>query len=535
MGYLPKLPYSAQRKQSQILQFRGTNLTDNYPFGSVRESLNITTDRFPYIASRNARDALEYINVSSISNWDKLIVIQGTSVYIDGTRVAGSVYSTPKQFAVVNTKLVIWPDKVYIEMSDAQKTIKPLGCKAENISGSFAAATNTLTVTGGDISGFKANDVVLISGCSVADNNRYLRIYDVTSNVITFDDAYAAAVTDASGQTGLGIDRDIPDMDYICASENRLWGCSSKTQTIYASALGDPTNFYTFSNMESDSYVQPIGTDGDFTGCSAYSSSVLFWKEEQLHKVLGSNPSEYQVYTYNVEGVKKGCDKSLCNINDTLFYVGLHGVHAFSGGAARKMSEALGGIELSNAAAGSDGERYYLSAQTGDEWNLWVYSLKTGLWIREDDTEVIQFTRIGDVLYGIKRTSNSSLGIRTGYVFIFDNGEPIDGDTPWSMTFAPFMETVSGSYNSASSIFAKKRYGRMHIRVELPEGSYIVASVRMDGGRWYEAGRIVGEKAGVKMLTVPIKTCDRLELKLEGKGPFCILNMQRTYTIGSER
>lgn len=627
MSYLPKLPYSEQRRQSQILQFRGMNLTDNYPLGSVRESENITTDRFPYIASRNARGAVEGEHntyVSSLFNWDELVKVSGFVLYIGDERVAdpqGLIGSAEKQFAVVNTKLVIFPEKVYIDMSERDKVIRPLANTAIGTGGIVFNATDGViaipAVDEGDFSLFGANNALYVSGCVDTENNtvsKYTRIsgvesygatsshytsrsadgtrkafplsgkgashnfvenvwlidadnnrepasgwtFDFETHTVNFSTApasgYKVEIKSKPGAVVLKVDtaytpvysgteganvkvtfeRDIPQMDYICASENRVWGCSNKTQTIYASSLGDPTTFYAYSGVDTDSYAVAVGTDGDFTGCAAYSSSVLFFKEECLHKVLGGYPSQYQIYTYNLNGVKKGCHKSILNVNDTLFYVSLHGVCTYTGGGSSVLSSALGDISLSGAAAGSDGEHYYLSAKTADKWNLWTFSLKTNMWVREDDTEVIAFTTIGRTVYGIKNRSVIP-SMRYGDIFILDGGEPIDKDTPWSLTFTPFYETVSGSYNAQSSIFAKKRYGRMHLRVELPKDSYIVASVRMDDGRWSEAGRIVGQASGVYMMTVPIKTCDKCELKLEGKGSFCILNMQRFYTIGSER
>ncbi|MBQ6552430.1 MAG: hypothetical protein IJL83_02270 [Clostridia bacterium] len=536
LRYLPKLPYQTQQKESQILQFRGLDLTDNYSAGSIVESENISSRRYPYITSRNARELVEGYNVAfSLTEWDDLVVVERGNPLTSEVRIkigdevvrSGGILLTtqPKQFAVVNTKLVIWPDKVYIDMSEQTRTLRPLGHKVTGVAGTFDADANTLTVTSGDVSGFKLNDVILVSGCVNTDNNIYLRIYSVAGNVITFDDAYTSLVLESGSETDMTLDRDIPDMDYICASENRLWGCSSATQTIWASALGDPTNFYTYSGLTTDSYVIPVGTDDAFTGCAAYSSSVLFWKEERLHKVLGSNPTEYQIYTYTMEGVKDGCYKSITNVNDTLFYVGLHGVYAYSGGSARLISEALGETAFDDAVAGSDGENYYLSARTAGEWNMWAFSLKTGLWVREDNSRVIDFARDGVDLYAI-------IG---GFVRKVNGSGQIDGDTPWSLTFAPFFETTTGNYGAARAVFTKKRYGKIHIRAELPAGSFLVASVRQDSGRWTEAGRIVGAASGVHTMVVPIKTCDKFELKLSGEGPFTVLGLERLYRIGSER
>ena len=623
MKYLPKLPYSTQQKHSQILAFRGINLTDNFTPGSAADSENISTRRYPYIATRNARGvpAGEHNDfVTSLFAWDQLVKVVGTRIYIGDELVADPEYlvdSSPKQFAVVNTKLVIFPDKAYVDMSESPKRIRPLANSAKGTGGVvFNATDGTIAIPAvdeGDFSLFTANNALLVSGSANAENNTYMRItgvetysaskshyqvfnahgtekefvlsgaaaghnfvtkawlidgngvkteasgwtfdpethtvifstapasgykVEVKSNpgavILSVDKAYTPVyASEEDAETVITFDRNIPDLNFICASENRVWGCSNKDRTIYASSLGDPTTFYAYSGVDTDSYAVAVGSDGDFTGCCAFGSSVLFWKEDLLHKVLGGYPSQYQIYTYNLNGVKKGCHKSIVNVNDTLFYVSLHGVMTYTGSGASSLSAALGDIELSQAAAGSDGESYYLSAMTGGKWNLWCYSMKTGMWVREDDTEVIAFTAIGRTLYGIK--NRSVITIRYGDVFILDNGEPISADTPWSVTFTPFIETVTGTYGSRTSIFAKKRYGRLRFRAEVPQGSYMVASVRMDGGRWEEAGRIVGDKAGTQTMVVPIGACDKFEIKVEGKGPCTILNFDHEYTIGSER
>ena len=622
MKNLPQMPYSTQQHHAQILSFRGIDLTDNYSPGSAVDTENVSTRRYPYITTRRARGVPSGEHnsfVTSLFDYNGLIKVVGQLLYIGETAAADPQHlltSAEHQFAVVNTKLVIWPEKIYVDMSETTKVIMPLENTAVGAGGVVFNATDSQiaipTVDEGDFTLFKENNALLVSGCSESGNNTYMRITGVESVagklrytvfhgdgttkkfvlygvaakdnfvtnvwlidsddnrtdasgwtfdnethtvafstapasgykvevkskpgavVVSVDGAYTpvtAAIEDAEAMITFA--RNIPDLDFICASENRLWGCSNKDQTIYASSLGDPATFYAYSGVDTDSYAVAVGTDGEFTACCAYGSSVLFWKEELLHKVLGSYPSQYQIYTYNLNGVKKGCRKSLVNVSDTLFFVSLHGVCTYSGGAVRTFSSALGETDFSLAAAGSDGENYYLSALTNGKWNLWCYSMKTGLWVREDDTEVVEFTTIGKTVYGIRNRSVLP-SLRYGDVFIVDGGDPIDADTPWMIQFTPFVETVAGTYNSKSSIFAKKRYGKLRFRVDVPSGSYMVASVRMDGGRWFEAGRVVGDKAGTQLMVVPVKVCDKFELKLEGKGPATILNFDREYTVGTE-
>ena len=66
------------------------------------------------------------------------------------------------------------------------------------------------------------------------------------------------------------LSRKVPDMDFVCEWNNRLWGCSSEKHELYASALGDPYNWNVFEGTSQDSYILTIGSTGEFTGICAY-------------------------------------------------------------------------------------------------------------------------------------------------------------------------------------------------------------------------------------------------------------------------
>ena len=193
-------------------------------------------------------------------------------------------------------------------------------------------------------------------------------------------------------------ERKVPDLTCICECDNRIWGAEGKT--IYASALGDPTNFYVYDGVSTDSYAVAVGTEGEFTGCIAYSSTVLFWKENCLHKVLGSYPAQYEIYTYTVPGIQKGSEKSLAVINETLFYKGRNGVYAYSGGTPELLTENFGTRRFFDAVGGTDGERYYISMRTekGD-WELYVFDTLRAIWLREDATHALDWAYLDGTLY----------------------------------------------------------------------------------------------------------------------------------------
>lgn len=504
--YLPQIPYNVSKTKSEIMAMRGINWSDRIQDGDLRDAKNLSARRYPYIATRRGRKQLEtYENATALTAWGKLVAVQGTDLLYDG-EVVGQVSEGEKQFAVVNTKMVIFPDKVYLDIGT--KEIKPLGASISGKGATFT--TNTVKVTWGDLTKkFSVGDSINIKGTT--KNDKDVAIKALTKDTITVS-ANAFTAETAAGE--VTIERKIPDLDYICESENRLWGCSSKEQTIYASALGDPTNFFVYEGLATDSYALAVGTEGDFTGCVKLTSSVLFWKETKLHKMLGGYPAEYSLYTYDIEGLQKGCHKSMQVINEVLYYMGIHGVYAYSGGTPSLISANFGAQTVSDGVAGNDGDSYYLSMKAGNRHHLMVYEIENGIWVREDDTKALDFTRIGKDLYFLSSD---------GKVWLADSGED-DKDMEWLAQFAPFYESVNG----------RKTYSRLLLRVEIHKGSYITVETRADGGVWKPFGRIVGNETDVKMFRLPLMRCDKMELRLSGKGPATILSVMREFSVGSD-
>lgn len=511
MKVLPYLKYSMRTAQSEMVAMRGINYSDQMQDGDLRDTKNLSARRYPYITTRRARAKQEgYSGGTGLTAWGKLVVVQGTDLLYDG-EIVGQVSAGEKQFAVVNTKMVIWPDKVYLDMTS--KKVIPLGASVTGSGATFTA--NSMKVSGwGDLTAsFKAGDAVTITGCTTEEaNNIDFVIRSVTADTITVTSNTFTAATEES--TAITVERKIPDMDFICESENRLWGCSSDAQTIFASSLGDPTNFYNYEGLSTDAYALAVGSEGEFTGCCKLGTSVLFWKETKLHKMLGSYPAEYSLYTYDIEGLQKGCHKSLQVINEILFYMGLHGVYAYSGGTPSLISSNFGDHEFSDAVGGNDGDSYYLSVMDGDESHLFVYETISGIWVREDDTRVLDFARVGKDIYFL--TSG-------GEVWLADSKKD-DPELEWLAQFTPFYETIQG----------RKSYSKILLRMELPKGSWMAAEVRCDEKRWVECGKVIGNEHDVVPMRIPINRCDKFEIRLRGKGPCTILSVLREFRVRSD-
>lgn len=512
---LSELVADMPKQQREIVSMRGINFSDNFQDGDIAYSQNISARRYPYISTRLLREKQSgYENATAIAAWGALIVVEGTHVFYDGTQVSGSVVAGPKQFAVVNTKLVIWPDKKYLDLLTSE--LKPLAATSSGSGATFAKEDGmmkmTVTWSVNFTTLFKPGDTVELSGGSITANNTVANIVQVENKKLYFSNPDAM---DEGSSTGtITVARNIPDLDFICESENRLWGCSNADRTIYASALGDPTNFYTYEGLSTDSYAIAVGSEGDFTGCCKLSSTVLFWKETTLHKILGSFPAEYSMYTYTMEGLRAGCHRSLQVINETLYYMGLHGVYAYTGGTPTLISANFGNKDFTEAVGGNDGDTYYLDVKDGDGYRLLAYETRYGIWVLEEDIQVKDFARIGKDLY---------LLIGTGQIWAATQ-QNVFITHPWEIEFKPFYETIQG----------RKIHSKLLIRTELPVGSKLNVYVRYDEGEWIQYAHIEGKVNDVTPIRIGLERADKFEIRMDGQGPCAILNIYREYHVMTE-
>ena len=461
---------------------------------------------------------------------------------------------TEKQFAVVGNKLIIFPDKLYIDLSkdgedgagvpklkNAISSVRYnfafYSTKDQSTSEQYpmnqmrvAAVTtgtneNNAPKTFSFSDHFKVGDSVIFKETDVefAGNKKgtILEIFpksdDTGGIVVQFEEEREVSV---SGSYPTTIETYVPYLDYICEKNNRLCGCSNKDNTIYVSALGEPFQLSNFiGNVSVNSFAVAVGSDGAFTGCSVLGSSVLFWKEDKLHKLLGEYASEYTLYSYDFDGVQAGSHKSQQVINETLFYLGSQGVYAYGGGIPTLISENFGQRRFKNGVAGRDTDSYYLSAEDKNgNPHLFVYETTSGLWLREDDLRAKDFARAGRDLYVLDRG---------GIIHKMDSGEA-DKDVEWMAYFTPFYETMQG----------RKTYSKLLIRAEIPQGAYIKPEVRYDGGDWKSLPAITGGKDAKNdtvAIPIPINRCDKFELRLSGKGDVAILGMVREFMVRSDK
>ena len=401
-------------------------------------------------------------------------------------------------------------DVIIKEVSDATITFEDASFYEDYQSGEGDEVTIKLTKVRNKFP-FAKGDNVKITGCSTPENNKEIIVREVTESELVFDEnSFTAGVESAE----VTLKREVPDLDFICENNYRLWGTHGNT--IYSSKYSDPLNFACFEGLAGDSYAIDVPSEGDFTGCIPYSTHICFFKENVLHKLYGDKPSNFRIVNSNVYGVQSGSEKSMQIVNEQLIYKGVGGVYSYTGGVPELISEKFGTNRYSDAVACCDGEIYYISMKQGDKWNLFAYDVLKNIWLREDGTNAADMTfHNGKVYYIDADTKN---------MYYIDKTAD-RSDIEWGATFCTIHETIN----------ERKGYSKFHLRLDLTAGAWLSVDIKTDNDtQWKQVYTTHNAKA--KTISVPIMPtrCDSIDIRLRGKGECTIKAFIREFTTGSD-
>lgn len=372
---------------------------------------------------------------------------------------------------------------------------------------------------------FKKDDVVTLSGFTQYTNvlNGAKAIKEIGDNfiVITAVDENGAALRSITEERGVKIERKLPDLDFVCEFNNRLWGCSSANHEIYASKLGDPTNWNSYQGTAADSYAVSVGSDGDFTGVISQQGYVVFFKEDYIHTIYGTKPSNFSLDTVQARGVMKGCSRSLCHVNETVMYVGRDAIMAYTGGMPESVSDKLN-IRWDSAVANQWKGKYYVDLTFFKKTTTYVYDLLHNIWMKEDEHENKLLSRFyaNGILFET-REKERHISSR------FTSREEIrSGDMDW------YLESV---YLEEGTIDQKKVHS-LQFNVELEVDAYFAVYVRYDNDvTWRRVASVTADRRNTYTVPLKLKKCERYQYRLEGHGWFILYGMSKTIGKGSER
>lgn len=556
---LPQMVSDVPKSKKYIIEFGGINRSSRFSEGELWDTQNLSSDLSPYISQRGKREKVrdfEAVPTALFAHNGVAAVVGNTFYWYEDLESEVYKYSAElsegrKSIVQLGDYTVIFPDrKAYNAETNEWLSfgnsypLAPKWYSGNVVSyGTWVyhnrllvydvSTSDSKTAAGSYASdiyaGLRAGDVVSVSGSgwirgttssthTIEANNIKIKSIEYSSSTVTvyFEDN-ALFDTETVGEivvcmTSAGsIWSEVPEFSHVCVSNGRIWGTSGNT--IYASEYGSYRNFNTFEGLSSDSYAIEVTSAGEFTGCAAYSSHIVFFKENCIHKLYGSRPSNFSLVTANVAGVQGGSGTSVVMINEMLFYKGVDGIYVYVGATPTLVSEGLT-EQYKNAVAGAFKSKYYVSMQNADSgYELFVYDTRNGILLKEDNTEFKGTARFeGGLLYidadgGLNRITESC------------DTEGVE----WSADFRELTETVN----------EKKGYSRICLRVELDEGAHINAELALDNGKFELLKTISRAGRHILCINVPPNRCDSFRIRLFGRGGCRVINMVREFITGS--
>jgi hypothetical protein len=580
MPVFPKLPTS-ETKREITDTFKGYNHRLKIKKGEFYDMMNLSSTNYPMLSCRKSRGLIrELKEPKAILAKEKLAYIDSGRLWYDGKETALQVSEGDKQMVSMGAYICIFPDKLFYNTADptdhgsmeaCYSSTGAVTCTLCKIDGSeyqsprVADSPNTDPENGElwiDTSGdsdilkqwssesqcwveissvytrlrfvsqgelpvlFSASDGVEISGCEAEILNGSKIIQAIGGGEGEPDYIVVTGIlreTVVQTEGCIKIQRTVPDMDFICESQNRLWGCrygndgEGNLNEIYGCALGDFKNWQQYQGLSTDSWTASVGSDGPWTGAVNYLGSPMFFKENTIHKVTVSSYGAHRITETVCRGVQPGSHGSLSVVNETLYYKSTKDICAYQGGFPVSVSEALGEENYFKAVAGSVGDKYYIAMDDKNAVRqLFVYDIGRSIWMKEDTLPVLGFARLESQLYAMTE----------------DSLWCISGDEGKAESYVPWMAESGILYYQYPD---KKYVSRINLRMSMEEGAWMDVFIQYDSsGLWESKGRI--KLSGTGTVTVPIcpRRCDHMQIRLEGKGNFKLFSMANILEIGSD-
>ena len=419
---------------------------------------------------------------------------------------------------------------VWINPED--QTVKEYSSYTESWTSIDTVYTKITFTTQGDIPRlFKEYDGVQISGLENDELNGSKIIYALGGEENTTYDWIVVIGIQGEATTStqtVSIQRKVPDMDFVCEAQNRLWGCyygfngTENINEIYCCALGDFKNWEQYLGVSTDSWRGSRGSDGPFTGAVNFLGSPTFFKENVIHPVSVSSVGAHQIGDIPARGVQQGSHKSLAVVNETLYYKARAGVMAYQGGMPAEVGTVLGEEKYYDAVAGVFGNRYYISMKdSSNVWNLFCYDVLKGIWTREDELHAECFTSWGDELYVL---ANNKIVALNGTVSA--TNADLEGPVEW------FTETGIQYYSYPD----KKYVSKYDIRVNMERNAQFKIFIEYDSnGIWQYSGTVRMAQTGTMNVPIRPRRCDHMRIRLEGTGAVNIFSIARVLEKGSDK
>lgn len=530
-------------KKIDIDAFAGLNLTDTISNEEFSDMKNIAPS-YPYIASRTGQSVIDCFGgaakkIISMEQNGKEWSFTGIGEAEGKTRFyyknkliernGGKNYTLTAHSAVrMGERIYIFPDNVYFDMTNMETGLHNMGCDVSVTGAELRSSKSNDVITNyinskstSTWSSFKKGDSILISGCTQDKNNTVtvknrgmaVAADDIVSVIVEkiegsrlyvqCHNSAGAAVALKSASSNIIVKKFIPEMNYVCVHNNRLFGCDIDGRYIYASKLGNGCDFNSFAGLSTDSWWSEVATDGAFTGIVSYQNHVYAFKSFCFHEVYGDKPSNFKIPYVTKTGCVDG--RSITELDGTLYFAGADGFYAYDGGAAKNISVKLN-IAVSEAVGGHDSENIYMYADN----MLYLYNTTRRMWYKYDDTPIDDiFCTDGNLFFAAAGDLFLQGGCNSG--------------VNWSLT--------SKLYNTG---FIKTNIVNVWLAVSLGAGAYMRVAASTDGGPFRLLDTVYADAARFVRVPMRMHKCDTFQLKLSGNGDFMLYGIRFENRVGGK-
>lgn len=358
----------------------------------------------------------------------------------------------------------------------------------------------------------------------------------------------------ASGMFDIKVSRRAPVFDHIICWKNRIWGCRYGTNDkgefvneIYGSALGNCHGYFTMQGIASDSFVASVGTGGAFTGIAATEDNVIFFKEDRVYILSGTEPP-FTIREKWGPSIPDGAGKSIVCVNGAIFFQSSDSFMQMDvWNYPTVISHNLGRAEREPFVGGRDGERIVWASPN----RTLIYD--NGAWMEEEslgehpfkflegngmpfclitEPPVRELTELAEGLIAVfLRPGTEEKMLESLLVYPETTIEGVTATYEWRAETEGDFDWYGVTGIRGLSDPEPKRLNNIKIRLKTGANAAFRLFVELDeDGVWIPVQNEERTKTGTYVVRyVPNRRCDLYRLKIEGHGDCVIYSITESY------
>ncbi len=298
---------------------------------------------------------------------------------------------------------------------------------------------------------------------------------------------------------------------FLATNAWHLFAASEKDNYLRYSAVEDMTDWTAPGDAGQELIETAQGAFG--SALTSYGGHILYFKKNAIFELYGTDPVNFSLLPISGD-IGCAAAATITEVDGRLYFLGRDGVYTYSGGArptrisfpVQRFIDNAGDLTL--AAAGSDGVRYYLALpQVGGKTVVLVYDTRINAWFSEDNVPFFAFARTTEGFFAAAVDG-------TVYAFGVEGTETVT----WSYTSRPYL--------CENSLF--QNWHRLYIRAEVANGAHYTVAVSpwLSGEGFSTVGEIT--QSGLVQIELPTRFfgAPHLRFRLSGAGDVTISTLE---------